>query len=436
MRPGARLQAAADILDDILSRHRPAATALADWGKAHRFAGSGDRAAIGTLVYDALRRKSSIAARMGADTPRALALGAAPRALAMTADEVAAVADGSEHAIAPLNEAERAGLDAVLPDDAPAEVKGDIPDWLLPSFARAFGDRAAEEGAALSQRAPIDVRVNLLKATRDKVVKALARFGAEPTPLSPVGVRVPAPEGAGRSPAIEAETAHGKGWFEVQDEASQVAALLAGAGPRLQVLDLCAGAGGKTLALAAGMQNTGQIYAYDADKRQLRPIFERLKRAGVRNVQVMEAGATAALEALGARFDLVLVDAPCTGSGTWRRKPDSKWRLKPANIPERQAEQVRVLDLGASLVKPGGRLAYVTCSVLPEENGDQVAAFLVRHADFALLPYGEAWRERLGSEPPASADGRTDTLQLTPARHATDGFFIALLARRQPERLG
>jgi len=199
----------------------------------------------------------------------------------------------------------------------------------------------------------------------------------------------------------------------------------------MQVLDLCAGAGGKTLALGAAMQNTGQIYAYDADKRQLRPIFERLKRAGARNVQVLEAGDEAALEALGARFDLVLVDAPCTGSGTWRRKPDSKWRLKPANIPERQAEQARVLDLGAGLVKPGGRLVYVTCSVLPEENADQVASFLARHADFAALPYGEAWRAAFGSGAPASADGSAETLQLTPACHGTDGFFIALLGRRQ-----
>jgi 16S rRNA (cytosine967-C5)-methyltransferase len=431
MRPGARLQAAAEILDDILARHRPAATALADWGKAHRFAGSGDRAAIGTLVYDALRRKSSIAARMGADTPRALALGASLRALAMTADEVAAAADGSAHAIAPLSEEEKARLAAALPEGTPAHVKGDIPDWLMPSFTRAFGARAAEEGAGLSQRAPVDVRVNTLKATQEKVAKALARFSAAAAPLSPVGVRIPAPEGAGRSPAIEAETAHGKGWFEVQDEGSQVAALLSGAAPRMQVLDLCAGAGGKTLALSAAMQNTGQIYAYDADKRQLRPIFERLKRAGARNVQVMEAGDAAALDALGPRFDLVLIDAPCTGSGTWRRKPDSKWRLKPANLPERQGEQARVLDQGARLVKPGGQLVYVTCSVLPEENADQVTGFLSRHADFGIIPYDAVWRERLGSEPPASADGSGDTLQLTPASHGTDGFFIALLERRQ-----
>jgi 16S rRNA (cytosine967-C5)-methyltransferase len=433
VRVGARLKAAAEVLEDILSRHRPAATALADWGKNHRFAGSGDRAAIGTLVYDALRRKSSIAAQMGSDTPRALVLGAAPRAYQMTAAEVAAAADGSEHALTPLSDEETTRLAAALPADAPAAVAGDIPDWLLPSFQRAFGSGAAEEGAALSARAPIDLRVNTLKATRERVLKALERHGAVATPLSPVGVRIPAPEGAARSPALEAETAHGKGWFEVQDEGSQVAALLAGAAPRQQVLDLCAGAGGKTLALAASMQNTGQIYAYDADKRQLRPIFERLKRSGVRNVQVMEAGEEAALKALGPRFDLVLVDAPCTGSGTWRRKPDSKWRLKPANIPERQAEQRQVLALGGALVKPGGTLAYVTCSVLPEENGDQVAAFLAGHPDFTIVPYAEAWRARFGSEPPVSADGNDGTLQLTPLRHGTDGFFIALLRKRSAQ---
>jgi 16S rRNA (cytosine967-C5)-methyltransferase len=244
MRAGARIAAAAEILDDILNRHRPAATALADWGKAHRFAGSGDRAAIGTLVYDALRRRASIGVRVGADTPRALALGAAPRALGLSAGEVAAAADGSVHSVAPLSEAERAGLAQDLPEGAPAHIVGDIPEWLLPSFERAFGAAAAEEGAALAARAPIDLRVNTLKATRDKVVKAFERYGAVPTPLSPVGVRVPAPEGAAKAPHLEAEAAHGKGWFEVQDEGSQIAALLAGAAPRMQVLDLCAGAGG------------------------------------------------------------------------------------------------------------------------------------------------------------------------------------------------
>ena len=262
---------------------------------------------------------------------------------------------------------------------------------------------------ALAARAPVDLRVNTLKATPEKVVKALDRYRRRSRRRwRPPACACRAPEGAAKAPHVEAEAAHGKGWFEVQDEGSQIAALLAGAGPRMQVLDLCAGAGGKTLALAAAMQNTGQIYAYDADSKQLRPIFERLKRAGVRNVQVMDAGDEAALTALGPRFDLVLVDAPCTGSGTWRRKPDAKWRVKPANIPERQAEQVRVLDLGGQHdVKPGGALAYVTCSVLPEENGDQVEAFLGRHGDFAVEPFAAAWTERSVANHPALLTGAT-----------------------------
>jgi len=427
MRPGARLAAAVEILDEILSRHRPAAQALSDWGKAHRFAGSGDRAAIGNLVYDALRRRLSLAAQMEADTARALVLGAAPSALGMTPEAVAAAADGTAHALEPLSDAEAAALHRRLPPETPDFIRGDFPEWLAPSFTRAFGDRAGDEGAALARRAPVDVRANLLKADRDKVLKALAKYGAVPTCYSPVGVRLPAPIGAGRTPNVEAEPGHGRGWFEVQDEASQVAALLAGAKPRLQVLDLCAGAGGKTLALAAAMKNTGQIYAYDSVRLQLRPIFERLNRAGVRNAQVLPAGDEAALEALAARFDVVVVDAPCTGSGVWRRRPDAKWRVKPQNLSERLAEQRAALALARRLVRHGGRLVYITCSVLPEENSDQIAWFLRGAPEFSLQPYPESWARSIGGEPPASADGRDDALLLTPARHGADGFYIATL---------
>jgi 16S rRNA (cytosine967-C5)-methyltransferase len=227
---------------------------------------------------------------------------------------------------------------------------------------------------------------------------------------------------------VEAEPGHGKGWYEVQDEGSQLAALMAGAAPRSQVLDLCAGAGGKTLAFAALMRNTGQVYAYDDDPHRLRPIFERLKRAGVRNVQVLPAGDEAALAALGPRFDVVCIDAPCTGTGAWRRRPDAKWRLKPANLAQRQEEQRALLELAAPLVKPGGRLVYVTCSVLPEENGDQVAWFTAGHPEFSTLPWREAWAAGVGGEPPGSACGEA-ALLLTPARHGTDGFFVALLGR-------
>jgi len=429
MRPGARLKAAVEVLTDILERHRPAAEALADWGRAHRFAGSADRAAIGNLVYDVLRRRLSLSARMGEDTPRALVLAAAPTAFAMAPEAVARLADGSPHALEPLSEAERAGLSRELGADAPDHVKGDYPAWLAPSFTRAFGARAPVEGAALARRAPVDLRVNTLKASREKVLRALARCRPEPTPLSPVGVRLPVPEGPARAPNVEAEPGHGKGWFEVQDEGSQIAALMAGAAPRLQVLDICAGAGGKTLAMAAAMQNTGQIYAYDEHRVRLRPIFERLRRAGVRNAQVIDAGEEDRLRALGPRFDAVLVDAPCTGSGVWRRRPDAKWRVKPSSLAERQAEQRRVLSLARMLVKPGGRLTYVTCSVLPEENDDMVSWLLETFPDLRLKPYAESWRASFGAEPPASADGAERTLLLTPASHGTDGFFIATLER-------
>ena len=426
MRPGARISAAIEILSEVLSRHRPIAEALNDWGKAHRFAGSGDRNAIGGLVYDALRQRGSIAWAMASDEARALALGAAAGALGITPQAVIEACDGSTHAPSVLNETERAGLTRDLAG-SPPHVQANVPEWMFESFEHVFGARAIDEGRKMAERAPADLRVNTLKATREKMLKALASFGAQETALSPIGVRIPPPVAAQRTPNLLAEAAFEAGWFEVQDEGSQIAALLAGAGPRLQVLDLCAGGGGKTLAMAAVMQNSGQIYAYDEDRLRLKPIFERVKRAGVRNLQVLRGGDHAALEALGPRFDLALVDSPCTGTGTWRRRPDAKWRLKAHSIDNRQGEQRAVLDLAATLVKPGGRLVYITCSILPQENTWQIMAFLERHPTFQLKPYADVWREQIGTEPPVSADGRTDTLLLTPFTHGTDGFFIAIL---------
>ncbi|MEZ5856968.1 MAG: RsmB/NOP family class I SAM-dependent RNA methyltransferase [Hyphomicrobiaceae bacterium] len=429
MRPGARISAAIEVLTEVIERHRPVSMALSDWGKAHRFAGSGDRAAIGNLVYDALRRRASLAAAMGGDTPRAIAIGAAPDALGAHAEAVAAMCSGEDHAPEPLTEGERAGLGQSPAADLPGHVQADVPEWLWPAFLAQFGERAVAEGQAFTKRAPADIRVNTLRATRDRVAKALAAFGPVETRYSPLGLRIAAPEGPGRTPNLQAEAAFQAGWLEVQDEGSQIAAALSGAGPRLQVLDLCAGAGGKTLAMSATMHNTGQIYAYDEDRERLKPIFDRMKRAQVRNVQVLRARDSAAREALGQRFDVVLVDAPCTGTGVWRRRPEAKWRLKPANLESRLTEQKGVLDTAAGHVKPGGRLVYVTCSILPEENKDQIAAFLQRHGDFQIMPFGEAWQAALPTEPPVSADGRTDTLLLTPASHGTDGFFIAILTR-------
>ena len=429
MRPAGRLSAAIEVLEDVLARHRPAPDALKEWGRAHRFAGAGDRAAIGNLVFDGLRGRALYARLMDADTPRALSLAALRWEWRVSPETIAAWCEEA-HGPGALDEDEQARLEATPPAGLPAWVEGNFPEWLAGSFDRAFGEDAVSEGAGLSRRAPVDLRVNTLKATREKVLKALARTSAEAGPWSPFAIRIAPSPGDGRTPNVEAEPAHARGWFEIQDAGSQVAALMTAAQPGHQVADICAGAGGKTMALAAQMANRGQIHAYDADRHRLRPIFERLKRAGARNVQVIPADEPERLAALASGMDVVLVDAPCSGSGSWRRRPDAKWRLTPEALERRIAEQGRALDEGAALVKPGGRLVYVTCSVLPEENGDQIAGFLARHPSFAVVPYGQVWRAAIASEPPPSADGSDQTLLLTPARHDTDGFFIAVLGRK------
>ena len=285
------------------------------------------------------------------------------------------------------------------------------------------------EGQALAARAPVDLRVNTLKATREKVLKAFARHEAAPASYSPVGVRLPTREGGARNPNVETDPAHGRGWFEVQDEGSQIAALLADAGPRMQVADLCAGAGGKTLAMAAQMQNTGQIYAYDSDAVRFRPMFERLKRAGARNVQTLPPGDETALDALEGRMDLVLIDSPCTGTGVWRRRPDAKWRLTGAQLAERTATQSALLTRSARLLKPQGTLAYITCSILPDENDKQIKAFLEHNPSFSVIDAGQRAAKVLSQPVTCSQNHNKLGLLLTPARQGTDGFYIALLIK-------
>jgi 16S rRNA (cytosine967-C5)-methyltransferase len=427
MKLAGRAAAAIDILAEVFERHRPVAEALKDWGKAHRFAGSTDRHAIGTLVYDCLRRRNSLSARMGDGRPRALVLAALRDLWGQTPEQVAGLA-AEQHGPGALTQAESAALARPMRDDLPASVAGDLPDWLGPAFVQSFGDRAAMEGAALAQRAPIDLRVNTLKATRADVMAELARFGAEEGPLSPLCVRIPAPGHDTRNANVEAEPAHGRGWYEVQDAASQVAALLSGAAPGEAVADICAGAGGKTLALAAMMRNEGRLVAHDADRFRLRPIFERLQRAGVSNCEVISAQDGSKLEALGP-FDCVVIDAPCSGSGAWRRKPDAKWRLTEKQLMQRLKDQRQVLEKGFELVRPGGRLVYITCSVLAQENTEQIAAFRARHPDCQVIPYAEQWRNTIGGAAPLSADGSAESLLLTPARHGTDGFFVAVMRK-------
>lgn len=412
MRLAGRIGAAVEVLHEVLARHRPASEALKDWGKAHRFAGSADRHAIGTLVYDALRTRSSSALRGGGETARRIVFGTLLNRWNMTADVLAAIAN-EQHGPGALSESEAAALHRSLAGEP--WISADIPLWLWPQFESQFGASAVEQGGALAQRAPIDLRANTLKASRQQVIEALSRFGAKEGPLSPWAVRIEAPGPDQKHANVEAEPAHGLGWFEVQDAASQVAALLSGAKPGERVADVCAGAGGKTLALAAMMKNEGELIVHDRDRHRLRPIFERLTRAGVMNVKVEEPAGL---------FDRVVIDAPCSGSGAWRRKPDSKWKLTRRLLDQRKADQRDVLQRGAALVKPGGRLVYITCSVLAEENTGQVKWFLAAAPEFSLMPNVQAWNGA-----PQSADGRGDGLLLTPHTHGTDGFFVAAMKR-------
>ncbi|TSE01319.1 RsmB/NOP family class I SAM-dependent RNA methyltransferase [Mesorhizobium intechi] len=427
MRLGGRLAAAIEVLEDIGRRHRPVADALKDWGLSHRFAGGGDRAAIGNIVYDALRHKRSAGWLLGEDTPRAVGFGALLLEWGQTALSLNDALDGDKFAPPLLSAAELQTIAGHRLADAPPAVRADIPDWCEPLFERAFGEAWVGEGAALATRPPLDIRVNTLQADRARVLRELANTGARPTRIAPLGIRIPPIDGDGRHPNVQVEPAFQKGWFEVQDEGSQIAATLAGAEAGMQVLDFCAGAGGKTLALSAAMGNTGQIFAHDAEKARLAPIFDRIRRSENRNVQVVTKPAE--LAPLSNHMDIVLVDAPCTGSGTWRRRPDAKWRLTQRQLDARKGEQSAILDAAHAYVKPGGLLVYITCSVFSQENGEQIAAFRKRNKDFVPVDHRALWESRFPGHEAAARIGAGGDISLSPALSGTDGFYFCAMRR-------
>lgn len=420
MRDGGRIAAAIQVLDDIDQRHKPVRAALKTWSDGARYAGSKDRAWVSGLVLDVLRRRQSLAYMMGEENNRARALGALGWTWDWPLDRIAeACAD--PHGPGALTDAEAARLSAGPSlTGARFDVQGDYPEWLEPQMARAFAADRVAEGVALGRRAPVDLRVNRLKATPEQVLEAIGPMGAEPAGALPEALRVPAPAAAERAAAVEIHPAFAMGWFEVQDLGSQMAAACAGEVADQRVLDYCAGGGGKTLALAAAMGNTGTIFAYDSDARRMVDIIPRAQRAGVTNLDLRTPLDPNALKGLEGTMDLVFVDAPCSGSGTWRRHPDAKWRLSPEALQRRLNEQRKVLDQASVFVKPGGRLVYVTCSIFAEENEDQVEAFAARNGDFQARPL-DIFPDDL------TAQG---FLRLSPRKAGTDGFFAALLDRK------
>jgi 16S rRNA (cytosine967-C5)-methyltransferase len=312
----------------------------------------------------------------------------------------------------------------LLHPEMPEGVRLNLPDWALPGLRTRFGGRLAEEAAAMETDAPLDLRANLLKTTPEAAAATLAGEGvrSEPMPLSPWGLRV-----ASRQP-IGGTRAFQEGLVEVQDEGSQLIALLADARPGQRVADYCAGAAGKSLAMAATMGNRGHLVACDVSAPRLEGATRRMRRAGVQNAERHLLVSGDKWRKRRARsFDRVLVDAPCTGTGTWRRNPDARSRTTASDLAELCAKQAGILDEASELVRPGGRLVYATCSLLPEEDEEQMRAFLERHPDFAPLPLPALWP---ALRPGVPAPGEGPYMALSPARHGTDGFFAAVLERR------
>ena len=381
MTPAARLSAAIEILDRVLAG-APAEQVLTNWARASRFAGSGDRHAVRDLVYDALRCRRSFAALGGAETGRGLILGG----LRSAGVDPETLFTGEGHAPAPLSSADIG--------QAPTGFAAlDIPDWLASQMQQDLGDAFKTVAEALRHRAPVFLRANLARGSRDSARAALAEAGieAEPHPLSPTALLVTA--GARRVSASEPYTG---GLVELQDAASQAVVDALPLADGMRVLDYCAGGGGKSLAMAARARV--KLLAHDSDPRRMRDLPARAKRAGIK-VEVLP-GAPSGL------FDLVLADAPCSGSGSWRRAPEGKWALTPQRLQDLRNIQSEILDKASALVQPRGWFAYATCSLLNAENRDQIDAFLARTGKWSLQ------RE----------------LRLTPIDGA-DGFYLALLQR-------
>jgi 16S rRNA (cytosine967-C5)-methyltransferase len=430
MTPSARIQATIELIAEIEAGTRPADAAVGAYFRKRRYVGSKDRAEVAGRVYAMLRHRARLGwwlARIGApDTARTRTVAMLMLGEGMAVKDAGRAFSGDAYAPSPLDRGEDAVVKFLSGQklDHPEMTDGirnEVPGWAVEPLKRAFGDRFEAEVAALSEVAPLDLRVNEWRGTREEAQKLLAasRIAAEPTPLSPLGLRV-----RGR-PQLARHPAFASGLVEIQDEGSQIVAFLADARPGQQVVDFCAGAGGKTLAMAARMAGRGRVVACDVVDKRLDRARDRIRRAGLDNVEprLLESERDRWIKRQKGKFDRVLIDAPCSGTGSWRRNPDSRWR--ESDLADLSALQGRILDSASRLAKPGGRVIYATCSVLCEENEDVVAAFLAAHPEFAVLPVGQVWPAAVGGPSPVE----TDFLRLSPARHGTDGFFVAILER-------
>jgi len=431
--PGAQVAAAIDILAAIDTGERPADDVAADYFRRRRYIGAKDRAHIAGHVYAVLRHRPALdwwIAKHPVDIgPRSRVLAALVLTEGWRPETVTGCCDGDRFRPASLSEAEERlvrGLarHTLRHPEMSRAVANDLPEWLEPYLERVFGKELEREMAALNASAPIDLRVNLLKADRATARRALAAEGVtvEPTPWSPTGLRLTERVPLGGLAAFK------DGLVEVQDEGSQITAFLVDARPGMRVVDFCAGAGGKTLALAAQMASRGKLLACDVSAHRLERATRRLRRAGVGNVQrrTLTTERDKWVKHHSGGFDRVLVDAPCLGIGTWRRNPGDKWRVTEDDLADLVVRQQEILRSAARLVRPGGRVVYATCSLLREENEAQAEAFLAASPEFSVIPAADVWHETIGG----AAPGSDRYLRLTPAQHGTDGFFVAIFERQ------
>ncbi|MBU2358580.1 MAG: RsmB/NOP family class I SAM-dependent RNA methyltransferase [Alphaproteobacteria bacterium] len=430
MTPATRLSAALDLLGDVARDARPADAVVSAWLRTRRGMDDSDRGAILETLNGVLRHHARLGwwldRQGGSDTPRGRLLAWLALVEGHSPDQIRRLFSGAKDARPALTDDETALLTAlqgstILHPDVPEEVRLECPDWAAGPLRHRFKEQFAAEMAALLTPPPLDLRVNTIRSTRDAMLRRLQDLGlpAEAAALAPHGIRIRERLSLARLAPLKT------GEVEIQDEGSQLVALLVDARPGERVVDFCAGAGGKTLAIATQMNNKGHIAACDVSEGRLKRCAERLRKAGLHNVQtqLLTSETDRWVKRRKRSFDRVLIDAPCSGTGTWRRNPDARWRAhRQEGLDQLVALQSRILTSAARLVKPGGRLVYATCSMLSEENEAQVVAFLAAHPDFRVVPIRDVAPQLAGQ----TDDG---FLSLTPARHDTDGFFAAVMQR-------
>jgi len=435
MTPGARIQTSIDLFCKADASTMPFDFIVGGFFRGKRYVGSKDRRSISERIFGGLRRRARqdwwidqnvSLPESGEERTRARLIADLILVDGESADSVNTLFSGGRHCPTELSDKERqlaAALNGNALDhpDMPSWVSLEYPEWLHDSLDSVWGDRLVSQMNAMNESAPLDLRVNTLKTDRDSARQALLAEGIEAndTPISPLGLRVH------RRLRLGGIEPFRKGFIEVQDEGSQLVSLLADVEPGMTVVDYCAGGGGKTLALGAAMQNKGNLFACDISSKRLGRLGDRTKRAGLTGIRTIDLSSDNVNKQLPKHADRVLLDVPCSGTGTWRRNPDAKWRLDAKMLERHTERQSAILEQAAPMVKPGGRMVYITCSVLPEENEHQVDSFLDRNQGYAAVPIAGIWNEKLG----ASCPTNSDYLRLTPADHQTDGFFCAVLER-------